>query len=195
MGDSIKDEVLKAFSNRKIPNYLNKTYIVLISKIQGPETIANYRPINLCNSVYKIITKIIVARIRSHLERLISPLQAAFVPGRRGVDNFIIVQELVHSIGRTKGKNCLMAIKIDLEKAYDKIEWSFIREMLLSLNFPSSLVELIMSCLSSIASSLPFNGGCLEPFQPSRGIRQGDPLSPLPLPLYHLHSLLEQPLD
>ena len=94
------------------------------------------------------------------------------------MDNFIIVQELVHSIGRTKGKNGIMAIKIDLEKAYDKIEWSFIREMLLSLNFPSNLVELIMSCLSSVSSSLLFNGGCLDPFWPSRGIRQGDPLSP-----------------
>ena len=104
VGESVKDEVLKAFSNRRIPDYLNKTHIVLIPKIQGPKTIANYRPISLCNSVYKIITKIIVARIRPHLERLISPLQAAFVPGRRGVDNFIIVQELVHSIGRTKGK-------------------------------------------------------------------------------------------
>ena len=91
MGDSVKDEVLKAFSDRKIPEYLNKTHIVLIPKIQGPETIANYRPISLCTLVYKIITKIIVNRIRPHLERLISPLQAAFVPGRRGVDNFIIV--------------------------------------------------------------------------------------------------------
>ena len=178
VGDSVKDEVLKAFTERKIPDYLNKTHIVLIPKMQGPETIANYRPISLCNSVYKIITKIIVARIRLHLERLISPLQAAFVPGRRGVDNFIIVQELVHSIGRTKEKNGLMAIKIDLEKAYDKIEWSFIREMLLNLNFPCSLIDLIMSCLSSVSSSLLFNGGCLEPFRPSRGIRQGDPLSP-----------------
>lgn len=94
------------------------------------------------------------------------------------MDNFIIVQELVHSIGRAKGRKGFMAIKIDLEKAYDKIELSFIREMLISLNFPCSLVKLIMSCLSSVSSSLLFNGGCLEPFQPSRGIRQGDPLSP-----------------
>ena len=71
-----------------------------------------------------------------------------------------------------------MAIKIDLEKAYDKIEWSFIREMFLSLNFLISLVELIMSCLSSVSFSLLFNGSFLEPFRPSRGIRQGDPFSP-----------------
>ena len=122
----MKEEVLKTFSKREIPNYLNKTHILLIPKMQGLETIANYKPISLCNSVYKIITKIIVARIIPHLERLISPYQAAFIPRRRGVDSFIIVQELIHSIGSTKGKNGLMAIKIDLEKSYDKIEWSFI---------------------------------------------------------------------
>ena len=69
----MKEEVLKTFSKRKIPNYLNKTHILLIPKMQGLETIANYKPISLCNSVYKIITKIIVARIIPHLERLISP--------------------------------------------------------------------------------------------------------------------------
>ena len=67
-----------------------------------------------------------MAQIRPHLERLISPFQVVFVLGRIGVDNFNIVQELVHFIDRTKGKNGLMAIKIDLEKAYDKIEWIFI---------------------------------------------------------------------
>ena len=71
-----------------------------------------------------------------------------------------------------------MAIKIDLEKAYDRIEWNFIREMLLKFNFPIKLMDLIMSCVSSVSTSLLINGGCLDSFFPSRGIRQGDPLSP-----------------
>ncbi|KAL0005698.1 hypothetical protein SO802_013259 [Lithocarpus litseifolius] len=178
VGDSVRKEVKKVFIDRKIPEYLNNTHIVLIPKIQGLETIGNYRPISLCNSVYKIITKIIVARIRPHLDTLVSPYQTAFVPGRKGVDNAIIAQELIHTIGKAKGNKGYMAIKIDLEKAYDRIEWSFIREMLNLFNFSENLIKLIMSCVTSVSTSLLFNGGSLDPFLPSGGIRQGDPLSP-----------------
>ena len=78
--------------------------------------------------MYRVITKLLVARIRPVLDYLISPLQTAFVPKRKGVDNAIIVQELIHSMSKKKGKEGLMEIKIDLEKAYDCLEWSFIRD-------------------------------------------------------------------
>ena len=71
-----------------------------------------------------------------------------------------------------------MALKIDLEKAYDKLEWSFVRCMLKRFNFPNILIEIIMSCITTITTSILFNGGSLEPFEPTREIRQGDPLSP-----------------
>ena len=105
-----------------MPSYLNKTHIALIPKIQGPETLGNYRPISLCNTVYKIVTKVIVARLRPFLDKLISPVQAAFIPGRKGIDNTIIVQEVIHSITKKRGEVRYMALKIDLEKAYDKLE-------------------------------------------------------------------------
>ena len=91
VGDSVREEVKKAFRERKIPKYLNNTSIVLIPKVQGPESIGNYRPISLCNSIYKIISKVLVGRIRPLLDRIISPYQAVFVPDRKGVDNAIIV--------------------------------------------------------------------------------------------------------
>ena len=156
VGDSVKEEIRKVFLSRKILDYLNSTSIVLIPKIQCPESINNYRPISLCNSVYKIITKIIVGRLRPYLDKLIGPCQRAFVLGRRGVDNTIIVQELIHTMGKTKGRGGYMALKIDLEKAYDKLEWSFIRDMLICFNLPRNLIELIMSCISSVTTSLLF---------------------------------------
>ncbi|XP_075669797.1 uncharacterized protein LOC142639522 [Castanea sativa] len=145
---------------------------------QGPESISSYRPISLCYSVYKIVSKILVGRIRPLLDHLISPCQAAFVPGRRGANNAIVMQEIIHTMGIAKGKGGYVALKIDLEKAYDKLKWSFIRGMLIIYNFPDNLIEIIMSCISSVSTSILFNGGSLETFRPSRGIRQGDPLSP-----------------
>ena len=79
----------------------------------------------MCNIVYKLVTKIIVARIRPFLLKLVSPFQSAFVPGRKGMDNVIIVQEIIHTMARKKGKGGVMEIKLDLEKAYDRLEWSF----------------------------------------------------------------------
>ena len=119
-----------------------------------------------------------MARIRPLLSNLISPFQAAFVPGRRGIDNVIIAQELIHSLHKKKGLLGSFVVKIDLKKAYDRLEWSFILEVLLFFHFPRHLISLIMDCVSSSTISILFNGGRLDEFSPSRGIRQGDPLSP-----------------
>ena len=94
------------------------------------------------------------------------------------MDNMIVTQEIIHTRSGKKGKMGFMAIKIDLEKAYDRLDWHFIRDMLKLLHFPQALIKLILSCISSSSISILFNGGKLEPFLPSRGIRQRDPLSP-----------------
>ena len=118
------------------------------------------------------------------LPRLISPLHTTFVLGGKGVDNAIIVQEMIHYMSKKKGSSGVMAIKIDLEKAYVHLEWSFIRDTLSLFKFPEDLITLIISCVSSSSIAILFNEGALESFRPSRGIRQGDPLS-----LYLFHSL------
>lgn len=81
------------------------------------------------------------------------------MPGRKGVDNAIIVQDLIHTISKKKGNHGVMAIKIDLEKAYDRLEWSFIRDTPHLFKFPEHLISLIMICVSSITISVLFNGG------------------------------------
>ena len=124
-----------------------------------------------------MVTKIIVGRLRPLLDNVISPNQAASVPGRRGLDNFVITQELIHSLDNKKGKVGFMAIKVHLAKAYDRLEWTFIHKVLRAFHFPQMLIDLIMSCISSTNISILFNGGKLKSFKPLKGIQQGDPLS------------------
>jgi len=171
-------EVANIFESRIVPEYLNETLISLIPKCPTPESLNHYRPISLCNTIYKIVSKIVVDRLRPHLDKLISPNQAAFVPGRRGLDNVVIAQELLHSLDIKKGKVGFMAVKVDLAKAYDRLEWSFIHHVLNAFHLPRMLIDLIMSCISSTSISILFNGGKLDSFKPTRGIHQGGPLSP-----------------
>ena len=178
VGNSVIEEVQKIFVDRRVPEALNSTHLALIPKIQGPETLENYRLINLCNTVYKVVTKIIVARLWPYLDKLISPMQTAFVPGHKGINNVIIAQEVIHSLGKKKGMTGYKALKIDLEKAYDKLEWSFIRDMLIRANLPMDIIDVIMRCVSTISTSILFNEEALNPIFPSRGIRQGDPIYP-----------------
>lgn len=162
----MKREFKKVFLRQIVPEYLNQILIALIPKQPGPENVSQYRPLSLCNTIYKIISKIIVMRIRPLLPSLISPMQTAFLEVRRGVDNVIIAQELIYSLRKRKGKTGFMVMKIDLEKAYDRLEWSFIKMVLKHFGFPESMINLIMSYVSSSTTALLFNGSKLDPFQP-----------------------------
>ena len=104
-------------------------------------------------------------------------MQVAFLEGRRSSDNVIIAQELIYSLKGRKGKDGYMVVKIDLEKTYDRIEWSFLKMVLEHFSLPPNIIKLIISCVSSTSTTIVFNGNKLEPFQPLKGIRQGDPLS------------------
>ena len=174
---SVTEEIRTIFASGVMPAYLNQTLVVLIPKRAGLELLRHFRSISLCTTIYKAVTKIIVNRIRPFMHQLVSPFQTAFIPSWKGRDNMIIAQEILHSMGRKKGRTGVMALKIDLEKAFDRLEWSFIREVLIHFNFPSNLIALIMECISTSSVAILFNGGKLEPFLPLRGIHQGDPIS------------------
>lgn len=117
-------------------------------------------------------------RIRGFLDEIISAEQSAFVPGRLIIDNVLIAYECTHYLKRKKGKVGACAIKLDMAKAYDRVEWCYLQGMMLKLGFAESFVQTVMRCVTSVSFSVRVNGKLSRPFIPSRGIRQGDPISP-----------------
>lgn len=166
----------KVFREGKILKESNATFLCLIPKCTNASSIRNYRLIGLSNFSYKIITKIIVNRIKPHLDTIISFTQARFSANKKAADYVIIVQEYITHFRKIKGKRANMILKIDLEKAFDRIEWSFIHDFLLYFNFSNKLIHLIMSCVTSFSISILINGKPSQFFEPTRGIRQQAPL-------------------
>jgi hypothetical protein len=152
---------------------------VLIPKGNNPEELKDFWPISLCNVIYKVISKCLVNRLRPILGEIISPAQSAFIPGRMITDNVVIAFECIHAIQKVAGdKGDFCAYKLDLSKAYDRVGWGYLKLLLEKLGFHSKWVQWIMTCVSTVRYTVRFNGVPLAPFAPSRGVRQGDPLSP-----------------
>ena len=118
-----------------IPAGWNSTTIVLIPKVETPEKVSQFRPISLCNVVYKVIAKMLAARLKVFLLEIISETQSAFVHGRIITDNVIVAYECLHSMKKKKGKTGSCAVKHDMHKAYDRVEWAFLEAVLLRLGF------------------------------------------------------------
>lgn len=161
-----------------LPKEINDTYLVLIPKVAYPEKVNQLRLISLCNVAYKAITKVMTCRIKRIIPNLVSPNQTSFIPNRQITDNIAIYQEVLHSMRTKKRGPGYMVIKIDLEKAYDRLDWDFIRDTLFEVGLNNTWVRNIMSCIETSRLSILWNGEKLNWFKPERGTRQGDPISP-----------------
>ncbi|XP_074304974.1 uncharacterized protein LOC141639890 [Silene latifolia] len=170
--------IFDVLHNGIFPEGLGETFISLISKVDHPHTVSQFRPIGLCNVAYKLITKMIVNRLKPVLPILINPMQCSFVPERQITDNIIIVQEALHSMRGRKGRTGFMALKLDLEKPYDVGVAVHPTHTLRDMGIQSRMVRTIMQCIKSSTLNVLWNDERTDPFAPTRGIRQGNPLSP-----------------
>lgn len=178
VGNVITKQTLDFLNSGVMEEGLNDTLVTLLPKVNNPEEVAQFRPISLCNVSYKVITKVMTNRIKGILNDLIGLEQSSFVPGRQITNNVIIYQEALHSMRNKKGNVGWMAWKIDLEKAYDRISWDFIRDSLYRAGFNSDWIRNVMGCVETAKLAPIWNGEQLDWITPSRGIRQGDAISP-----------------
>ncbi|CAL1406862.1 unnamed protein product [Linum trigynum] len=178
VGKALIDLALSFFSTGVLPEEEVESTVVLIPKVDHPEMVSQLRPISLNNVCLKAIIKVITNRLKPIMKKLVSPRQSSFIPGRQTTDNIIVLQEVLHTLRKRKGKKGGIVLKIDLEKAYDRLRWDFLRDTLKEIGLPSSWISFIMFCVEHNRMRLLWNGELSGPIIPTRGVRQGDPLSP-----------------
>ena len=159
VGMDISQAVLSCLNSGSLLKSINHTFITLIPKVKNPEKVSEFRPISLCNVIYKIVSKVIANRLKPFLNNIISETQSAFTAGRLITDNILIAFESLHHMKTScTGKFGYMALKLDMSKAYDRVEWIFLEKILLKLGFQNSWVALIMECITRVTYSVMVNG-------------------------------------
>ena len=172
VGCDVANMVLNALnSNASIAN-LNNTYITLVPKVKMPNKMKDFHPISLCNVAYKLLSKVLANRLKTVLSHIISENQSAFLSQRLITDNILVAFELMHYLEHKKsGDNGYMAVKLDMSKAYNRVEWVFIEKVMRRLGFNEKWIEWVMKCITLVSYSILINGEAHGNISPSRGLR------------------------
>ncbi|XP_062080078.1 uncharacterized protein LOC133784822 [Humulus lupulus] len=178
VGNEVCYAISHCFETESFPSDLHETSLSLVPKVANPSRAINYRPIACCTTLYKCIAKLLCSRLALVLPAIVQPNQGAFIMGRSIAHNIMIFQDLIKNYGRAiTSPRC--AIKIDLSKAYDMVDWQFLEDLLKVLCFPMKFIGWIMVCLRNTSYSLLMNGRVQGKFKGKKGLRKGDPMSPL----------------
>ncbi|KAL6194442.1 hypothetical protein ACLB2K_035526 [Fragaria x ananassa] len=166
-------------NSEELMREVNETHVTLILKVKELEYITQLRPISLCNVIYKLRSKVLSNRLKPLLDLMIAPNQSAFVPGRQIADNSLLAYEVSHHLKRLyNAAHGFGALKLDMSKAYDRVEWDFLERVMQNMGFHNQWIKWIMDCLSTVSYSFILNGEPRGRLIPSRGLRQGDSISP-----------------
>ena len=177
VGDLVSQAILEFFLNSKGLHMINSTFITLIPKSEHADSLEQFRPISLCNFLYKVITKLLANRLQLVLPTIINPSQAAFIKGRSIQSNILLANDLTRNL-HSKHRGNRVCLKADLHKAFDSISWNFLFFLMHHMGFPPIWIDWIKTSLETAKFSILLNG-CPEGFFSStNGVRQGDPLSP-----------------
>ena len=172
VGMDVSQAVLSSLNSSSLLKSVNHMFITLISKVKNPKRVNEFRPISLCNVIYKIISKVIANCLKPLLNSIISETQGAFTADRLITNNILIAFESLHHMKNScTGKKGFMTLKLDISKAYDRMDRIFLRKILLKMVFQESWVALIMECISTVSYSILVNGESKGLIQPIRGLR------------------------
>ena len=171
--------MVSCLNSTLIETSLNHTFITLIPKVKSPEFITEFCPIALCNILYKLVSKVLANRLKKVLPHIISESQNAFQSDKAISDNILVAFATLHHMKRRNSRKMgHMALKLDRSKAYDCLEWVFLQRIMEKMGFHSTWIGWILECIKSVTYSVLVNGEPKGNIIPTRGIHQGDPLSP-----------------
>ena len=175
MGGNVTEALLSILNSGHILNKMNFTHILLIPKIKDPQHMADYRHISLSNVVSRIVSKVLANHVKTILPNIISNTQSAFVLDRLISDNTTVAYEMLHWLrNRRQGKIGHIAVKLDISKTYDRMEWEFLHKIMLKLGFTKRWVNLVMRFVLTANYTMLINGEPQGFISPTRGTKQGD---------------------
>ncbi|XP_020694319.1 uncharacterized protein LOC110108146 [Dendrobium catenatum] len=177
IGPTVCKAINAFFSKSYLPSGIKATALAIIPKHCNASSITDYRPISLCNTLFKIIAKVIAGRLKSMMPSIVKDSQAGFVKSRNSTDNILLANDILSLINK-KGVDNIFCAKIDIKKGFDSVSREFLLARLLHKGFPKTFISWIKACITNVNFSMVIDGSLEGYFPSSAGLRQGCPLSP-----------------